>query len=75
MNGVQVDIGGRRGERLAIVSVQGLVCGRPVMVDVGVVIERPQGTWEIRAYEAGNIFATGLLFSDFLTAVETAVKS
>ena len=77
MNGVTVEIGGRRGSRLATVSVQGLDQGKPVMIDVGVLVERPAGAWEIRAYEggAGNGFAAGLRFTDFLTAVECVAKS
>ena len=77
MNGIAIaiEVGGPRGSRLAIVRVQGLVLGLPAMLDVGVVIERPQGEWEIKAYEAGNAFADGLRFTDFLEAVECAAKS
>jgi hypothetical protein len=79
MNGIAIaiEVGGPRGSRLAIVRVQGLVLGLPAMLDVGVVIERPQGMWEIETYEggAGNAFASGLRFASFLEAVECAAKS
>lgn len=79
MNGIAIEVGGPRGSRLAGVRVQGLVCGKPVMLDVGVVCEDPlTGEWVIRGVEpAGNSFCNGLRFpaSGFLDAVECAAKS
>ena len=75
MNGLEIELGGERGSRLATVAVQGLTDGRPVMVDVGVVVEDPRtGEWEVRALEGGNTFCDGLRFADFLTAVECVAK-
>lgn len=71
MNRVTVEIKGRQGSWQAIVSVEGI--GRKV--DVGLVAEDPQGAWEIHALAAGNGFADGLRFSDFLEAVATVAKS
>jgi hypothetical protein len=75
MNGLVIELGGPAGSRLGLVRVQGeVVHGRVKFIDVGVLIERPAGAWQVRAYEGGNAFAEGLRFTDFLEAVEVAAK-